>query len=94
MIYDLTPYVNNEDYTPVEIEKSNEVEFYISVDKKVYDEIRCHDGEFLINNRVYNISQFDTNYIGMGEDYQFHIIILMIETEWSIRNNKLNNLGI
>lgn len=71
--------------------KDNKTQFTIRVNKKIYDEIRLHNGEFIINDKSYYMFSFITGYISMGEiNFTLEVELTLIQTASSVRNDKLN----
>lgn len=94
MIIDITPYVMSENMS----EDPELKEFSLCVPKKIYDEaggaLYLKEIYFKIKNSHYELETFDTNYFGLGLDYDIHIQVLLKELHWSKRQNKIESLGL
>lgn len=88
---DLTPYVHRD--KPF-YKQDNKIDVFMTIDKCMYDEIRTHKDILLLDGNEYNLIEFNTNYIGLGKEFDIHISIVLEETKSSIRNKKIKELGL
>ena len=88
---DLTLYVHRD--KPF-YRNGNNIDVFMTIDKCMYDAIRTHDGTFLVDDSEYTLLEFNTNYIGLGKDFDIHLGIVLEETQSSVRNKKIKELGL
>ena len=88
---DLTPYVHRD--KPF-FSVNNEIDVFMTIDKCMYDAIRTNKDTLLLDGNEYNLIEFNTNYIGLGKEFDLHISIVLEETKSSIRNKKIKELGL
>lgn len=88
---DLTPYVHRD--KPF-YKKDNKIDVFMTIDKCMYDEIRTHKDILLLDGNEYNLVEFNTNYIGLGKEFDIWTSIVLEETKSSIRNKKIKELGL
>lgn len=72
----------------------NKIDVFMTIDKCMYDNIRTNTHTLLLDGDEYNLIEFNTNYIGLGKEFDIHISITLEETKSSIRNKKIKELGI
>lgn len=88
---DLTPHIHRD--KPFR-NSDNSIDVFMTIDKYMYDAIRTHDGTFLVDDREYNLLEFNTNYIGLGKEFDIHLGVVLTETISSVRNKKIKELGL
>lgn len=71
----------------------NGMTYQMRVSKQIYDNIRMDiNGVVDIEGKEWKIVEFETDYIGMGEDFTLDISLSVVETLRSKRQEKLNKL--
>ena len=70
-----------------------QITYQLRVSKKVYDEIRMdRGGKVILDGKEWKIMAFETEYIGIGEDFFLDIALVVEKTISTIRDEKLNKL--